>query len=111
MIDCVFDKIITGQIPSSVVYQDDTVFAFKDINPKAPVHILIIPKKHIASISDINLEDLPLMGHLLESAKIIASQLGLKSYKLVINNGTDAGQVVMHLHMHMLSGKKIESPV
>ena len=111
MADCIFDKIIAGQIPSALVYQDETVFAFKDINPKAPTHILIVPKKHIASFNDLTKEDLPLMGHLLEAAKTIASQQGLKAYKLVINTGAEAGQVVMHLHIHLLAGKKFESPV
>ena len=111
MSECVFDKIIAGQIPSTVVFQDETVFAFKDINPKAPTHILIVPKKHIASVNDLTKEDLPVMGHMLEVAKIIASQLGLNAFKLVINTGADAGQVVMHLHIHLLSGKKFETPV
>jgi histidine triad (HIT) family protein len=111
MSDCVFDKIVAGQIPSAIVFQDESVLAFKDINPKAPTHILIIPKKHIASVNDLTKEDLPLVGHLLEVAKIVASQQGLKAYKLVINTGADAGQVVMHLHIHLLGGKKLETPV
>jgi histidine triad (HIT) family protein len=111
MADCIFDKIVAGQIPSDIVYQDDTVLAFKDINPKAPIHILIIPKKHIASVNDFTAADLPLMGHLLETAKIIAAQQGLKAYKLVINTGPEAGQVVMHVHIHLLGGKKLETPV
>jgi histidine triad (HIT) family protein len=111
MSDCIFDKIIAGQIPSTVVFQDDSVFAFKDINPKAPTHILIIPKKHIVSDNDLTKEDLPVVGHMLEAAKIIAAQQGLKAYKLVINTGAEAGQVVMHLHMHLLGGKKLETPV
>jgi histidine triad (HIT) family protein len=111
MSDCIFDKIIAGQIPSTIVYQDETVLAFKDINPKAPTHILIIPKKHIASVNDLQKEDLPVVGHMLETAKLIASQQGLKAYKLVINTGAEAGQVVMHLHMHLLGGKKLDTPV
>jgi histidine triad (HIT) family protein len=111
MSDCIFDKIVAGQIPSDIVFQDETVLAFKDINPKAPTHILIIPKKHIVSINDLAREDLPLMGHMMEVAKKIAAQQGLKAYKLVINTGAEAGQVVMHLHMHLLGGKKLETPV
>jgi len=111
MTDCIFENIIPGQISSSVVYQDETVYAFNDINPKAPTHILIIPKKHITSLNDISGADVGLLGHMLESAKIIAAQRGLKAYKLVINTGAEAGQVVMHLHMHLLSGKKMETPV
>jgi histidine triad (HIT) family protein len=111
MSDCVFDKIVAGQIPSTIVFQDESVLAFKDISPKAPTHILIIPKKHIASVNDLAKEDLPVVGHMLEVAKIVASQQGLKAYKLVINTGTEAGQVVMHLHIHLLGGKKFETPV
>ncbi len=111
MSDCIFDKIVAGQIPSDIVYQDDAVMAFKDINPKAPTHILIIPKKHIVSISHLTREDLPLMGHMMEAAKKVAAHQGLQAYKLVINTGADAGQVVMHLHMHLLGGKKLETPV
>ena len=97
MADCIFDQIASGKIPSDVVYQDDTVMAFKDIHPKAPVHVLIIPKKHIASLSDITPEDLPIVGHMLEVANIVAELQGAKgAYKLVINTGSEAGQVVMH---------------
>jgi len=112
MADCIFDQIAAGKIPSDVVYQDDTVMAFKDIHPKAPVHVLIIPKKHIASMADIAKEDLPVIGHMIEVANIVAENSGIKgAYKLVINTGPEAGQVVMHLHMHLLGGKKITSPV
>lgn len=111
MADCVFDKIVAGQIPSTIVFQDETVFAFRDINPKAPTHILIIPKKHIASVNDLTKDDLPVVGHMLEVAKIVAAQQGLKAYKIVINTGAEAGQVVMHLHMHLLGGKRLETPV
>jgi histidine triad (HIT) family protein len=111
MADCVFDKIVAGQIPSAVVFQDETVLAFRDINPKAPTHILIIPKKHIASVNDLTKEDLPVVGHMLEVAKTVAAQQGLKAYKIVINTGAEAGQVVMHLHMHLLGGKRLETPV
>ncbi len=111
MADCIFDKIVSGEIPSSIVYQDETVMAFKDLHPKAPTHILIIPKKHIASISDLTPADMPLAAHLFEVAKKVAALQGLKAYKLVINNGAEAGQVIMHLHMHLLGGKKLETPV
>jgi len=83
------------------------VVAFKDVNPKAPVHILIIPKKHIASLAEVKPEDLPIVAHMMEAANIAAGQQGISSYKLVINTGKEAGQVVMHLHMHLLGGKKI----
>jgi histidine triad (HIT) family protein len=108
MAECIFDQIASGKIPSEVVYQDDTVMAFKDIHPKASVHILIIPKKHIPSLAEIKPEDLPIVGHMLEVANRVATQQGTAGvYKLVINTGSPAGQVVMHLHMHLLGGKKI----
>jgi histidine triad (HIT) family protein len=107
MADCIFDQIVAGKIPSDIVYQDDTVMAFKDLHPKAPVHILIIPKKHIASMAEITREDLPLVGHMMEVANKIARQEPTGgSYKLVINTGAEAGQAIMHLHMHLLAGKR-----
>jgi histidine triad (HIT) family protein len=108
MADCIFCQIGSGKIPSDVVYQDETVMAFKDIHPKAPVHVLIMPKKHIPSTADITQEDLPIIAHMIETANIVAQKAGIPgAYKLVINTGSSAGQVVMHLHMHLLGGKKI----
>lgn len=108
MADCVFDQIVAGKIPADIVYQDETVLAFNDLHPKAPVHVLIIPKKHIASMAEISPEDVPIVGHMLEVANIVAKKKGIPgAYKLVINTGADAGQVVMHMHMHLLGGKKI----
>jgi histidine triad (HIT) family protein len=107
MSDCVFCNIAAGIIPSEVVYQDETVFAFKDLHPKAPVHILIIPKKHITSLADLKTEELPVAAHMLDVVNKVARQLGtVKGYKLVINTGAEGGQVVMHLHMHLLGGKR-----
>jgi histidine triad (HIT) family protein len=107
--DCIFDQIGAGKIPSDVVYQDDTVMAFKDIHPKAPVHILIIPKRHITSLAEIKSSDLPLVAHMIEVANLVASGQGVgNGYKLVINTGRDGGQVVMHLHMHLLGGRRME---
>jgi histidine triad (HIT) family protein len=112
MTDCVFCQIIAGKIPGEIVFQDDSVVAFKDIHPKAPVHILVIPKKHIVSMAEITPEDLPVAAHMLEVADSVAKKLGSgKAYKLVINTGSEAGQVVMHLHMHLLGGKRINSLV
>jgi histidine triad (HIT) family protein len=112
MADCVFCQIIAGKIPGDIVFQDESVLAFKDIHPKAPVHILIIPKKHIVSMAEITPEDLPVTAHMLEVANSVAQKLGTrKAYKLVINTGSEAGQVVMHLHMHLLGGKRINSLV
>jgi len=107
MAECLFCNLAAGKIPCEVVYQDDTVFAFKDIHPKAPIHILVIPKKHIASLADLKTSELPLAAHMLETVNAIAKQLGtVKGYKLVINTGSEGGQAVMHLHMHLLGGKR-----
>ncbi len=112
MDDCIFCQIGSGKIPAEVVYQDETVMAFKDIHPKAPVHVLVIPKKHIASAADITKADLPIAAHILEVANIVAEKEGIPgAYKLVINTGPSAGQVVMHLHMHLLGGKRITAVV
>ena len=106
MAECIFDQIASGKLPSDVVYQDDTVMAFKDIHPRAPIHLLIIPKKHITSLADMTKEDLPVVAHMLEVANIVAKQQGAgSSYKLIINTGSSSGQVVMHLHMHLLARK------
>ncbi|RLD16534.1 MAG: histidine triad nucleotide-binding protein [Caldiserica bacterium] len=109
--ECIFCKIIKREIPSEIVKEDDLAIAFKDINPQAPVHILIVPKKHIASISEMKEEDENLIGHLFNMAREIAQELGLSSgYRLVINNGKDAGQEVFHIHLHLLSGRKFSWP-
>jgi histidine triad (HIT) family protein len=106
--ECIFDQIASGKIPSDVVYQDDTVMAFKDIHPRAPIHILIIPKKHIPSLAELSKEDLPIVAHMLEVASTVANQQGAgSSFKLIINTGSSSGQVVMHLHMHLLARKQI----
>jgi histidine triad (HIT) family protein len=108
LVECVFDQIASGKLPADVVYQDDTVLAFKDIHPKAPIHILIIPKKHITSLAEMTKEDLPIVAHMLEVANTVAKQQGAGgSFKLIINTGGNAGQVVMHLHMHLLANKQI----
>jgi histidine triad (HIT) family protein len=110
MAECIFCQIVAGKIPSEVVYQDDSVLAFKDIHPKAPVHVLIIPKKHIASLADLKIEDQETICHLMESVNIVAQKQGAEgNYKVVINTGPAAGQVVMHLHLHLLAGKKFTS--
>ena len=105
--ECIFCHIAVGKIPSEMVYQDDSVVAFRDIQPKTPIHILVIPKKHITSLAEITPEDLPIISHMIEVANTVARQQGtVKGYKLVINTGGDAGQVVMHLHMHLLGGRR-----
>ena len=108
--ECLFCKISKKEIPADIIYEDDKVISFKDIHPKAPFHILIIPKKHISSVNELEPEDKNLMGELLFTAKKISRDKNLKGYKLVINVGRDGGQLVDHLHLHLLSGKQIELP-
>lgn len=109
--DCLFCKIIAGDIPSQKVYEDDKVFAFKDIDPQAPFHILIIPKEHIASAAEINGQNSWVVAHIFEVAATIAKENNLEGgYRLVTNSGTDAGQTVGHLHFHMLAGRSLAWP-
>lgn len=109
MTDCIFCKIGKGEVPAEFVYQDEEIVAFKDIKPSAPIHVLIVPKKHLESISDISGEDQMLLGKIILVAKKVALDLGVgeSGYRLCINNGPDAGQVVPHLHMHLLAGRKL----
>ena len=109
--DTLFGKIIRREIPADIVYEDDMALAFKDINPQAPVHILVIPKKPIPKLADAVSEDHALMGHLLLTAKRVAEQAGVgDGYRLVINNGQEAGQTVFHLHLHILGGRQMQWP-
>jgi histidine triad (HIT) family protein len=107
---CIFCKIINKEISSELVFEDDDLIAFKDISPKAKVHILIVPKKHIISIAQLQDEDQQLVGKILFQAKLIAEQQGISKsgYKIVTNIGEDGGQVVPHLHFHLLGGEKIK---
>lgn len=108
MENCLFCKIISGEIPTNKVYEDDEILAFKDINPKAPVHILVIPKKHISSAKDIMEEDEALIGKMFTVINKIAKELKLENgYRIVNNCGKDGGQEVMHLHFHLLGGKEL----
>ena len=104
MEDCIFCKIIRKEISADIVYEDDNQIAFKDINPKAPVHLLIIPKKHISSVNDLEKGDVEVVGNLLFAAKSVAEKVGLKDkgYKLSINVGKGGGQEVFHIHIHLL---------
>ncbi|MBU0511166.1 MAG: histidine triad nucleotide-binding protein [Chloroflexi bacterium] len=113
MTDCIFCKIIAGDIPSEKVYSDELVTAFRDINPAAPTHILIIPNRHIASINELTPEDEQLAGHLFSIAKTLAVQEGIaeSGYRLIINTGPDSGQEVFHLHLHLLGGSKMRYPM
>ena len=103
--DCIFCKIANKEIPKDFVYEDEKIMIFEDINPKAPVHLLIIPKKHIASVDHLGIEDKTLMGEIILTAQKLAKEENLKGYKLIINVGRKAGQIVDHLHLHLLSGK------
>ena len=107
-----FEKLIARQIPANVVYEDDQVFAFRDIKPQAPVHVLIIPKKPIVRVGEAGPEDQPLLGHLFLKAAEVARKLGLDKtgYRLVVNNGPDAGEAVPHLHVHILGGRQMGWP-
>ena len=106
-----FEKIINREIPADIVYEDEFSLAFKDINPQAPVHILIIPKKPIEKLSDANIEDQALLGHLMLVAGKIAEQLNLdNTFRIIINNGAGAGQSVFHLHLHLMSGRPLSWP-
>jgi len=106
---CVFCRIERGELPSDRVYEDDRVIAFRDINPQAPVHVLIIPRKHIASLADLTPGDTELAGHMLRVAQQLAEQLGIREtgYRVVTNCGRDGGQVVFHLHFHLVGGKPL----
>ncbi len=103
--DCLFCQIVNKEVPAEIVYQDDKILAFKDITPKAPVHLLIIPKKHIPSVDHLEIQDKTLMGELILVAQKIAKDKKLEGYKLQINVGRSAGQIINHLHLHLLSGK------
>ncbi len=104
--DCLFCKIIAGEIPAEIVYQDEDILAFKDVKPAAPVHILIVPKKHLASVAEINSKDALLMGKLVMTAKKLAEDFGISEsgYKLLIRVGKGGGQEVMHIHLHLMGG-------
>ncbi len=103
--DCLFCKIAAGEIPSNKVYEDDTVLAFYDIEPKAPVHVLIIPKAHLSGARDVTAANSAVVAHVFEVVPQIAEALGVTDYRLVTNNGVDAGQTVGHLHFHLLAGR------
>ena len=108
MSDCLFCKIIAGDIPSTKVYEDDTVLAFRDINPQAPTHVLVIPKTHITGVSQITADNAPLVAHCMEVAAKVAEIEGLTNgFRVVSNCGADAGQTVNHLHFHVLGGKQL----
>ena len=109
--ETLFTKIINKEIPADIVYEDELSLVFKDINPQAPTHLLIIPKKVIPKLSDATKEDQEVLGHLMLVAGQIADELGLdETFRLVVNNGAKAGQSVFHLHLHLLSGRMLSWP-
>lgn len=112
MTDCLFCKIRDGEISGDIVFENDKVLAFNDVNPQAPVHVLIIPKKHISTINDIESDDEAVMGQLFSAAKSIAKQKGVsdEGYRLVTNCNAGAGQTVFHIHMHLLAGRTMSWP-
>jgi histidine triad (HIT) family protein len=108
--DCIFCRIVAGEIPSKKVYEDETVFAFEDIAPKAPTHVLVVPRRHVEKLADVGPADAGLLGALAERAAAIAKERGLSDFRLVANNGEGAGQSVFHLHFHLLGGRPMRWP-
>lgn len=110
--ECIFCKIVAGEIPANKVYDDEQVLAFNDINPQAPTHVLVIPKRHIESLATATADDNQLLGHLLTTASQLARDLGLaeRGYRVVFNIGQDGGMAVYHLHAHILGGRRMAWP-
>jgi len=108
--DCLFCRILDGDVPSTVVYSDDAYYAFRDINPGAPTHVLVVPRKHIGRVSDAEESDTGLLGGLLLTGNKVAEQEGIADYRLVINCGPQAGQSVYHIHLHVLGGRDFSWP-
>ncbi|MFO7760060.1 MAG: histidine triad nucleotide-binding protein [Desulfobia sp.] len=109
--DCLFCKIVQGDIPADKLYEDEEMLAFRDISPQAPVHFLVIPKKHISGPADISENDEKMIGQLLRTGARLAAQEGIRDgYRVVFNNGAEAGQTVFHLHMHILGGRHLSWP-
>lgn len=112
MSDCLFCKVIAGQIPAAIVHQDDALVAFTDINPQAPLHVLIVPRKHIASLNDLSAEDDALVGSMIRMAAALAKENGYdnRGYRTVFNTNREAGQSVFHIHLHLLAGRALTWP-
>lgn len=109
--DCIFCKIVRKEIPAEIVFENDTVLVFKDIQPTAPVHLLLIPKKHIPTVLDLEENDAELMGQIHLAASQVARQMGLENgFRLVVNCNQDAGQMVFHIHFHLIAGRKLQWP-
>ena len=107
--ECIFCQIVAGKVPSETIFQDEAVIAFRDINPQAPIHLVIIPKRHIPSLAHLSEVELPLIGHMVNIANQLAKREGIAEggYRLVINCGEEGGQAVPHLHLHLLGGRKL----
>lgn len=112
MPDCLFCRLVAGEIPASLVYEDERVVAFKDVNPQAPTHVLVIPRRHIATLNDLAPEDDAIVGEVTRRAAAIAKEQGYtdRGYRVVFNCNADAGQTVFHIHMHLLAGRKLGWP-
>ena len=112
MSGCLFCRIVAGEIPATIVYQDDRVVAFKDINPQAPGHVLVIPRRHIPSLNDLTAEDDALVGEMIRRGAALAGDMGFteRGYRTVFNTNADAGQTVFHIHLHVLGGRRLTWP-
>jgi histidine triad (HIT) family protein len=110
--ECIFCKILNGEMAANIIYEDEQVIAFDDLFPKAPIHKLIIPRKHIATINDLTTQDVPLVGHMTEVAKDLAKKFKIdqSGYRILMNCNKNAGQVVFHIHMHLLGGRALTWP-
>jgi len=113
MTDCIFCKIVAGEIPAEKLYADELVSAFRDIHPVGPTHVLIVPNKHIVAVPHTTSEDEPALGRLFSAARQIAEQEGIAAagYRLIVNSGRDGGQEVFHLHMHLIGGQRMKYPI
>lgn len=109
--DCLFCKIVNGDIPSNKVYEDEKMLAFHDIAPQTPTHVVIIPKTHICCADDINSDNCDVIGHIFSKIPVIAKELGLDGYRIINNCKENGGQTVMHLHFHLLGGKKLSENI
>ena len=108
--DCVFCKIAQGEIPTEAIYEDENLIAFNDLDPQAPIHFLVIPKKHITSLAEVSDKEADLLGHILTSISKLAKDMNLEGYRVVTNIGEDGGQSVPHLHFHVLGGRSLQWP-
>ncbi len=112
MSDCLFCRIINHELPGSIVYEDDRILAFNDVNPQAPTHVLIVPRRHITSLNDLSVEDDQLVGELVRRAAAIAKERGISAggFRTVFNTNRDAGQTVFHIHLHLIGGRNMHWP-